>query len=487
MSSIYSILDQEGFEPTIGLEVHVQLNTRTKIFSSDHNGSNNDPNEHIHMISVGMPGTLPVLNKEAVQKAIQFGIAAKAQINEVIYFDRKSYFYPDLPKGYQTTQDKAPICLGGKVEAFNERLSGEFVALHHTHLEEDAGKSVHDEGNDTLIDLNRAGSPLIEIVTEPCIKSSEVAAAFLQEVRRIVRFLDIGNANMEKGEMRCDANISIKRKDSTNLGSKVEIKNMNSFNHVRRAIDFELDRQFKLLSKGEEVLVETRTFDPVKGQTRGMRFKETLNDYRYFPCPDLPPIHIDKDQVNAVKAEMNETPAFMREVFGKNYNLNQYDVASLTTDLATSQFAVRLTELVNDAKMVANWISGPIRSYLNDAKLEIKDLPRSTSEIAELLLLVKEEKITSSSAMQVLFPKLMSANLSAKELAKKDNLLVETNGDGLEDLVTKVLLSLPTEVERFRKGEKQLFGMFMGALMKQGGRKFNPKQLQDVLRAKLSE
>ena len=439
------------------------------------------------MISVGMPGTLPVLNKEAVNKAIQFGIATNARVNETIYFDRKSYFYPDLPKGYQTTQDKAPICLGGQVEAFSEKLSGEFVALHHTHLEEDAGKSVHDEGNDTLIDLNRAGSPLIEIVTEPCIKSGEVAAAFLQEIRRIVRFLDIGNANMEKGELRCDANISIKRKDSTELGSKVEIKNMNSFNHVRRAIDFELDRQFRLVSEGEDVLVETRTYDPAKGQTYGMRFKETLNDYRYFPCPDLPPVHIDQEMVDAVKTDMNETPASMRQVFRKKYNLKQNDVASLTTDLATAKFALELTGLVNDAKMVANWISGPIKGYLNDVKLGINDLPRSTADIADLLLLVKEDKVTSSSAMQVLCPKLMKTNLSAKELAEKENLLIQSDGSGLEDLVSEVLLSLPTEVERYRKGEKQLFGMFMGALMKQGGRQFNPKQLQDVLRKKLSE
>lgn len=487
MSNIYQILDEAGFEPTIGLEVHVQLNTATKIFSSDANGANPEPNEHIHMVSLALPGTLPVLNKAAINKAVQFGMAVDAKINERIYFDRKNYFYPDLPKGYQTTQDKAPICLGGKVEAFSEQLQGVYVALHHTHLEEDAGKSVHDESEDTLIDLNRAGSPLIEVVTEPCIKSGEIAAAFLQEIRRIVRFLEIGNANMERGELRCDANISIKRKEADTLGSKVEIKNMNSFNHVRRAIDFELKRQYDLISHEQEVLVETRTYDPGKGQTYSMRFKETLNDYRYFPCPDLPPVHISATDVAEVKAGMNETPASMRMEMRKKHQLKIADVANLTADPETAHYALKLIALVPDAKLVANWINGPIKAYINEQSSTLDELPRSIEEIASLLKMVKEGKVNASSAMQVLFPKFLANAGTAEELAEKENLLVQTDASGLDELISKVLLSLPAEVERFRKGERQLFGLFMGALMKQGGRQYNPKELQDKLRRELTK
>ncbi len=486
MSSIYTILEQAGYEPTIGLEVHVQLNTATKIFSSDRNGSSEIPNDHIHMVSLGLPGSLPVLNKEAVNKAIQFGLAVDAEINKKIFFDRKSYFYPDLPKGYQTTQDKAPICLRGRVEAFSEKTVGQYVDLHHTHLEEDAGKSVHDEGDDTLIDLNRAGSPLIEIVTEPCIRSGEVAAAFLQEIRRIVRFLNIGNANMEKGELRCDANISIKKKDASELGSKVEIKNMNSFNHVRRAIDFELQRQFELVEKHEEVLVETRTFDPSAGETYGMRFKETLNDYRYFPCPDLPPVLISDEMKEGVRSEMNKTPAVVRqEISGQGLTVS--DVANLASDLATASYALQLIDLVGDAKLVANCIKGPIKGFLNDKGVLINELPRSIQDLGELLLLVKSGEVNASAAMQILFPRFISSQMSAKDLAKEENLIIQTDESGVEQLVKKVLLSLPEEVNRYQKGEKQLFGLFMGALMKQGGRQFDPKQLQSVLRKELSE
>lgn len=486
MSSIYSILDRAGYEPTIGLEVHVQLNTKTKIFSSDPNGSNNKPNEHIHMVSLGLPGSLPVLNKEAVKKAIAFGLSVGAEINERIFFDRKSYFYPDLPKGYQTTQDKAPICLKGKVEAFSEKTAGKYVDLHHTHLEEDAGKSVHDEGDETLIDLNRAGSPLIEIVTEPSIQSGEVAAAFLQEIRRIVRFLNIGNANMEKGELRCDANISIKKKDTPSLGSKVEIKNMNSFNHVRRAIDFELQRQFDLVSTNQEVLVETRTFDPSIGKTFGMRFKETLNDYRYFPCPDLPPVLIDGETKKFVRSEMNQTPAEVRQSLC-NQGLGLSDVANLTNELPTALYAMQLIKSVDDPKLVANWMNGPIKGFLNEKGISIEEFPRTQGDLIELLLLVKGGKVNASAAMQVLFPKFIARRISALQLAEEENLIVQADESEAEQLVKKVLLSLPEEVNRFRKGEKQLFGLFMGALMKQGGRQFNPKQLQKVLRKELSE
>ena len=486
MNSIYSILDQSGYQPTIGLEVHVQLNTSTKIFSSDQNGSHHEPNRHIHMTSLGLPGTLPVLNRDAVRKAIQFALAVDSEINEKIYFDRKSYFYPDLPKGYQTTQDKAPVCKKGKVEAYSEEISGVFVDLHHVHLEEDAGKSVHDEGSDTLIDLNRAGSPLIEIVTEPCISSGEMAAAFLQEIRRIVRFLGISDANMEKGELRCDANISIRDRQVDQLGNKVEIKNMNSFNHVRKAIDYELSRQFGLIDKGQEVLVETRTFDPTKGRTHGMRLKETLNDYRYFPCPDLPPLYITKETVEELKQNMQMTPSQVRQAFVK-HGLQNKDVASLSADLNVALFALRLIKDVEDAKLVANWVNGPIRAYLNEKEISIEKLPRSMEDFVGLLRLVQEGLVNSSSAMQILFPQFMATDDHPKDIALEEKLLIQSDEAKIEQLVQEVLLTLTTEVSRFKKGEKQLFGLFMGALMKNGGRQYNPKKLQEILRNELSK
>lgn len=486
MSDVYAILASSGYEPTIGLEVHVQLNTKTKIFSSDPNGMADEPNTQVSPTSLGLPGSLPVLNEQAVHKAIQFGLAVHAQINSEIYFDRKSYFYPDLPKGFQTTQDKAPICIGGRVEAFEADWEGEEVALHHTHLEEDAGKSSHDNGEFTNIDLNRAGSPLIEIVTEPCIRSGRVAAAFLQEIRRIVRFLDISHANMEKGELRCDANISIKRIGDKKLGHKVEIKNMNSFSHVRKAIDFELARQFELVTNGEQVQVETRTFDVGSGETFGMRFKETLNDYRYFPCPDLPPVMISKEMIHAVKMSMIQTPKEVRDFFRSNYELKESVIAFLCQDSDTSVFAKSLIEATGESSKTINWMQGPIQAYCNDQEIKMTHLPRPVKDIAELIQMEIDEKLTKASA-QLLFLKMMNSQKSAEDLAEEEGVLLVDDADELERIVSSVLLSLPREVEQYKQGKKQLFGLFMGEIMKKGGRKLNPKQIQEQLRKELSE
>lgn len=486
MSDIYAILKEEGFEATIGLEVHVQLNTKTKIFSSEANGVALEANAHIGPVSLGLPGSLPVLNEQAVNKAIQFGLAAGSKINEKIFFDRKSYFYPDLPKGYQTTQDSAPICIGGAIEAYLLDSASEMVQLHHTHLEEDAGKSSHDQANVTSIDLNRAGSPLIEIVTEPCIKTGHTAAAFLQEIRRIVRFLSISEANMEKGELRCDANISIKKIEDEQLGKRVEIKNMNSFNHVRRAIDFELERQLNQLKLGKEVVVETRTFDPENGQTLGMRFKETLNDYRYFPCPDLPPTYITSKMVEEVEKEMGNIPLHYRNIFRSQYGVKELDVAFLSEDKETADFAITLIEYVGDAKKAANWIKGPIKAYCNEHNCRFFELPRSAEAIAQLIRLELEGQVTMASAQHI-FLEMMISNHDALVIAKTGGWLISKDQDELERIVSEVLLSLPQEVEKYRMGKKQLFGLFMGEIMKRGGKTLNPKQIQEALRKELSK
>ena len=486
MSDIYTILKDAGYEATIGLEVHVQLNTKTKIFSADANGMADEPNSHISAISLGLPGSMPVLNDAAVRKAIHFGLAVGSTINSKIYFDRKSYFYPDLPKGYQTTQDKAPICLAGEVEAYSENWDGEKVQLHHTHLEEDAGKSSHDDPQFTNINLNRAGSPLIEIVTEPCIKSGQIAASFLQEIRRIVRYLGISEANMEKGEFRCDTNISIKRIDSSGLGSKVEIKNMNSFNHVRRAVEFELERQLSEIQNGNAIDVETRTYDPDKNATFGMRFKETLNDYRYFPCPDLPPVEISDDMISAEQVIMEKTPAEVRSRLRDQFKLKETDVALLSADKETAVFANVFIDMVGNAKKAANWIKGPIRAYCKDKGLELKELPRSPEDIAAIAKLELANELTQAAA-QTVFLKLMSSADDAMTIAITEGLLSKNEQGDLERIVSEVLLSLPNEVEKYRKGKKQLFGLFMGEVMKKGGRSLNPKQIQEVLRKELSK
>ncbi len=486
LSKILKQLNSAGYEATIGLEVHVQLNTATKIFSSDANGSDAEPNRNVSVISLGHPGTLPVLNESAVEKAVMMGLACGCEITRNGHFARKSYFYPDLPKGYQTTQDKTPICVGGKVAAYGENLIQDAVELHHIHLEEDAGKSVHDDGPDTLIDLNRAGSPLIEIVTEPSIKSAEVAAAFLQEVRRMVRYLEISEANMEKGELRCDANISIKKIEGTALGNKVEIKNMNSFAHVRKAINYELERQLKMAEAGEEIAVETRTFDPAQGKTYGMRFKETMNDYRYFPCPDLPPAVITDEYLEATKNDMEVTPAAMRTFF-ESAKLNLQDVALLTEEKELALYAKQAVEATGNAKAVANWLNGPIRALMNEKGLSINELSVSVAHLAELIQLVEDGKVVYQTAVQQLLPELQSKQEAPAKLAKAMNLMVAEDSSELETIIDEVLISLPKEVEAFRNGKKKLMGLFMGEVMKKSRGKANPKQVQPLLQQKLNE
>ena len=483
LSKLIHDLRNQGYEATIGLEVHVQLNTQSKIFASDPNLPESDPNTHVGVITLSHPGTLPVLNKNVLEKAILMGLACNCSITEENHFARKSYFYPDLPKGYQTTQDKTPICVGGAVELVGKDLLQESVSLHHIHMEEDAGKSIHDEGHDTWIDLNRAGSPLIEIVTNPAIKGPNEAANFLQEVRRIVRFLGISEANMEKGEFRCDANISIKPIERDALGRKVEIKNMNSFNHVRRAIAFEIERQFKLDTAGEEVLEETRTFDPNTGETSSMRFKETMNDYRYFPCPDLPPMVIERLFLEELKASAPKIPSYYRDVFSREYQLTDYDVQLLVEEKETADYFLALCQKGVNPKKAANWINGPFKGFLNDSEANLNDV--AIDQMADLLTLMQEGKLMPAAVQRDLLPVLILSNKSVEDLAKELNLLASNDSAELEGIVSEVLLSLPKEVEAFKKGKKKLMGLFMGEVMKRSRGKANPKEVQKVLNQKL--
>ena len=487
MLEILQRLDEAGFEATIGLEIHVQLNTESKIFSNDSNLETEEPNTHVSVISLGHPGTLPVLNEAAVKKAVLMGLACGSEITRQNYFDRKSYFYPDLPKGYQTTQDKTPICVGGRIPLFGEGLDQPFVDLHHIHLEEDAGKSLHDDGPSTMIDLNRAGTPLIEMVTNPTIKGPDEAAACLQEIRRMVRYLGIGDANMEKGEMRCDTNISIKKKGDAQLGAKVEIKNMNSFNNVRKAAIYELERQLDLIQKGEEIAVETRTFNPDDGKTYGMRFKETMNDYRYFPCPDLPPLQLEESFIEELRPKAVLQPATFRKKFTEKFQLSDYDLSILTEEKETALYFDALSEQVNDAKSAANWLNGPLRAVLNERNITLHELGLKAERLAELINLVDSGQLVYKTAVQQLLPELLKTDESAGKLAERLNLMVVKDSGELQSIIQDVLVSLPNEVEAYKKGKKKLLGLFMGEVMKRSRGKASPKDVQEELNKALSK
>ncbi|MCL4165081.1 UNVERIFIED_CONTAM: hypothetical protein GTU68_054178, partial [Idotea baltica] len=377
--------------------------------------------------------------------------------------------------------------MGGRVALFAEGLSKEYASLHHIHLEEDAGKSIHDEGSDTLIDLNRAGTPLIEIVTEPEMEEAAEAAALLQEIRRVVRYLNISGGNMENGELRCDANISIKPIDAKELGNKVEIKNMNSINNVRKAIDFEIRRQLEMTKNKEEILVETRTFDASNGHTYGMRFKETMNDYRYFPDPDLAPVEIADAYLTEITSSLPVLPAQLRAKFKAEYQLSDYDVALLTEEKETASFFDALCQCTENYKAAANWMNGPLKGLLNEQGANIENCGVSPARLADLIKMVEENQLSFSIASQRVLPVLLSSEESAVAIANKLNLLMVGNEDELSGLVKEVLVSLPDKVAAFKKGKKGLMGLFMGEVMKKSKGKADPKKLQQLLQKALNE
>ncbi|MES2799195.1 MAG: Asp-tRNA(Asn)/Glu-tRNA(Gln) amidotransferase subunit GatB [Bacteroidota bacterium] len=478
---------KDKYEVVIGLEVHAQMLTKSKAYSSDINEYGAMPNTNVSVITLGHPGTLPVMNKKTIEFAIKLGLACGCDIAENQYFARKNYFYPDLPKGYQITQDKTPICTGGSIFIKTEEGGEKEIQLTRIHMEEDAGKSIHDvDLYDTLVDLNRAGTPLLEIVSEPDLRSSQEAYNYLTEVRKLVRYLDICDGNMEEGSLRCDANVSVRLKGAPEFGTKVEVKNMNSIRNVQRAIEFEVERQIEAVEKGENIPQETRSFDALKGITISMRSKEAANDYRYFPEPDLQPILVDEKSINAVRAEM---PALPRELFLKYTNelgLSAYDATNLTDLKGVALYYEDLIRHTQNFKSAANWVMGDVKSYLNEFGVEIEDFPLSTERLAGLITLIDEGKVSNSSASQKIFPALLNdQNLSAMEAAEQLNLIQDSSEDGLLAFINEVLKQHPSEVERYRTGEKQLTGFFMGQLMRVSGGKADPKIANALLRKQL--
>lgn len=478
---------RDRYESVIGLEVHAQMLTRSKAYSSDLNEYGAHPNTNVSVITLGHPGTLPRMNKKTIEFAVRLGLACGCQIARNQYFARKNYFYPDLPKGYQITQDKTPICTGGVIHIKTENGLEKEIHLTRIHMEEDAGKSIHDmDIYDTLVDLNRAGVPLLEIVSEPDMRSSQEAYNYLTEVRKLVRYLDICDGNMEEGSLRCDANISVRLKGSKEFGTKVEVKNMNSIRNVQRAIDFEIERQISLIENGEIVRQETRSFDALKGITISMRSKEAANDYRYFPEPDLQPIVLDESHIEGIKSEM---PALPRELFLKytqQLGLSEYDAYNITDNKGIALYYEALIKETSSYKIAANWLMGDVKSYLNEFGVDIDSFPLGPQILAKLIVLIEEGKVSHSTASQKLFPELLkSPDAEPAVLAETMNLIQDSSEDSLLGFIRQVIEQNPSEVERYRLGEKQLTGFFMGQLMKLSKGKADPKAANELMRKTL--
>ncbi|MDU0370020.1 Asp-tRNA(Asn)/Glu-tRNA(Gln) amidotransferase subunit GatB [Hymenobacter endophyticus] len=476
------------YQPVIGLEVHAQLLTRSKMYSADENEYGALPNNNLSVITLGHPGTLPRVNYSAVEYAMKMGLATNCHIRRDNLFARKNYFYPDLPKGYQITQDKTPICHDGHVDI---RLTGgeiRKIGVTRIHMEEDAGKSMHLAGEtETLVDLNRAGVPLIEIVSEPDIRNSEEAYAYLAEIKKLVEYLGICDGNMEEGSLRCDANISVMLQGAEKFGTKVEVKNMNSFRNVQRAIEHEIERQIAILEAGGEIDSETRGFDATTGTTSGQRSKETLNDYRYFPEPDLPPVIISDEWLHRVQAELPALPQQLYARFTGELGLSDYDANVLTADKDVALFFDELTRLTPNAKAAANWVTGPVKAYLNERALTLDQFPLTPQHLADIIGLIDESKIGHSVASKQLFPYLLdNPKQTAAAAAEAQGLLQQPQEAGaLEAMIQQVLDANPAKVAEYRAGKKSLTGMFMGELMKLTGGKADPKMANQLLRQQL--
>ncbi len=473
----------DKYELVVGLEVHVQLSTLSKSFSSDSAAFGGCPNQHISPVSLGHPGTLPRINKKMVEYAVKMGLACNCTINLHNTFARKNYFYADLPKGYQITQDQMPICLGGLVTVRLANGASKNIAIHHIHLEEDAGKSMHDQHHaDSLIDLNRAGVPLIEIVSEPDMRSSEEAGQFLTEIRKLVRYLDICDGNMEEGSMRCDANISVRIKGETMYGNRCEVKNLNSIRNVQRAIEHEFERQVELIESGGYIDQNTLNFNADTGETSVLRSKEMANDYRYFPEPDLPPLFLSKDYLDKIRIGLPSLPNDLFLKYTVQLGLSDYDASVITAD---KEFALYFEELIkntNNYKAAANWLMGAVKSYLNESGSSISDFPLKPKDLAGLIKLVESGNINNSVAAQKLFPAMLkNSGNNAAGMAKEMNLLINFDKNDVNQFIQDAIAKYPDKVLEYQKGKKGVLGLFMGEIMKRSNGKIDPQKTNQLL------
>jgi len=479
--------DFSKYEAVIGLEIHAQLATNSKLFCGDATSFGAEPNTHISPITMGHPGTLPKTNTKAVEYAIKMGIACESEIEKNNYFARKNYFYPDLPKGYQISQHTTPICVGGRVAI---QLNGQtsYVQLNRIHLEEDAGKSIHDiSPTDTCIDLNRAGTPLIEIVTEPCIHSAEEAFLYVTEVRKLVRWLGVCDGNMEEGSLRCDANISVRLKGASELGTKVEVKNLNSIRNIKKAIEFEIERLIKLVDAGETIIQQTRSFDANNDTTFAIRDKEDANDYRYFPDPDLAPFHLTEEYIESIKSTLPLLPNQLKQKWKTSLGLSDYDVDQITENKEEADFYALWIQSTKHYKAAVNWMLGPIREYLNESGKSYQDITNSIEQLNELLELVESNQLSFSNATGKVFKGIIGTNTKAIDFAKTNQLIQNNSSDVIAEWVDQVLAANPDKVAEYKKGKKGLIGLFVGEVKKISKGQADPKLTTQLIEQKLAQ
>jgi len=472
-----------SWECVIGLEAHVQLSTETKLFSRASTSFGQEPNTNVNLVDCGLPGVLPTVNKNAFYKAIRFGLAVDADINQTSLFDRKNYFYPDLPKGYQITQMELPIVSGGKVEIEIEGAK-KIINLTRAHLEEDAGKSIHEGMAGTGVDLNRAGTPLLEIVSEPEISSAKEAVAYMKVLHQIVTFLDVSDGNMSQGSLRCDANVSVRKKGDKKLGTRTEIKNINSFRFIEKAIDYEIERQIDVIESGESVTQETRLYDSIKNETRPMRSKEFANDYRYFPDPDLLPVMISDEEIEEIKATFPEMPKDKFIRYQSEFKIPENDAQIISSSKNLATFFEECMENAKDAKLLSNIMIGDISSLLNKENIEITDSKLSTKNVSELVNLVSEGVISGKIAKTVL-EETWDSGLSPREIVESSGLRQIDDDDEIERIIDQIISEHPDQVTAYKGGKDKLFGFFVGQIMKATQGKANPASANKILKDKL--
>ncbi|WP_251978933.1 Asp-tRNA(Asn)/Glu-tRNA(Gln) amidotransferase subunit GatB [Salinicola avicenniae] len=480
------------WETVIGLEVHVQLATQSKIFSGASTAFGAAPNTQACAIDLGLPGVLPVLNEGAVAMAVQFGLAIDAEIPETSVFERKNYFYPDLPKGYQTSQMAQPIVGKGEVELVLDDDVRKRVRIHHAHLEEDAGKSLHEDFHGMSgIDLNRAGTPLLEIVSEPDMRSAKEAVAYIRAIHAIVTYLGISDGNMAEGSMRCDVNVSVRPKGQETFGTRAEIKNVNSFRFVERAIEFEVERQVELIEDGGKVVQETRLYDPDLDETRSMRTKEEANDYRYFPCPDLLPVMLDSAYVEHQRSTLPELPTEKRNRFETSLGLSAYDAGVLSATRPTAEYFEAVLAVCGDAKQAANWVQGELSGHLNRENIDIANSPVTPQQLGGLVSRVLDDTINGKAAKQVFAALWNNEGQSADEIIEARGLKQVTDTGAIEAMIDQVILESPVQVAQYREADEakrgKMIGYFVGQVMKASRGTANPQQVNGVLKQKLDE
>lgn len=476
-----------GYACNIGLEIHIQLNTKTKAFCRDINKFGSEPNTSISEISLGYPGTLPMVNRNHIISAIKLGHALKSTISELQYFDRKNYHYPDLPKGYQITQDAIPICIGGIFEFISDG-NLQTINIHHVHCEEDAGKNIHDISKEnSLLDYNRAGTPLLEMVTEPDFTSAKQVHDFLAELQRLVRYINISDANMEEGSLRCDCNVSIRPIDSVTLGTRVEIKNLNSKKFAQLAIVHEAERQFKLIKEGKNFKQQTRLYNSQKNMTFPMRDKEEVNDYRYFPDPDIQPLIIDRDLIENIKSDVIHTPNNARIKLKEEFKLSDETIEQLVDDKSNYLYFLYLDETLQNANRSSNFTINTVLPYLSKSGIIAEQFPLKPTIIKEIFESVDRKQISLSSAKQKLIPFLLETpEINVATAINKLDISINSDNNIVEEIVNKVLLENSAKVKEYQSGKKGLIGFFMGQAMKSGGNKILPDDLKKAFEKALN-